>query len=207
MKFANGLKAELESEEQRSVGTSFGGVGKVSTSYSIVRIRDWILENYKLPAHSALPVVESLTTLAEQLQPRIFQGVIVSATRFSFLIELTDLKVGSTKMKTRWLPGQIQMPQHGSFEPVLGSFEPGNDQRSASFDECYGVFERALALVVAAIEKDADAVAFLTALQRQTRVPYEFPFGYQDPAVPAVHARTNVGWIQNDDILWLVKPC
>ena len=68
-----------------------------------------------------------------------FSAIIASLVRFSFLIELTNLSVGSTKMKTRWLPGKIKMPQPDSFEPIDGTFEPGNDPRSATFEECVRV--------------------------------------------------------------------
>jgi hypothetical protein len=108
-------------------------------------------------------------------------------------------------MKTRWLPGYILMPQPGSFEPLRGIFQPGNDHRSASFDECYKVFAQVLNLTNEAIDGNANRAAFLGALQRQTRVPYEYLVGYADPSANPVHTETNVIWIENADIDWLVS--
>jgi hypothetical protein len=78
--------------------------------------------------------------------------------RFSFLIELTNLKIGLTKMKTRWLPGKILMPQPNSFEPVVGTFEPGNDLRAATFDECLYLFTKACDLLCENVRDDPTLV-------------------------------------------------
>ncbi len=112
MSFVSDLQEQFEEEEIRTVGTSFGGTVASQGSYSVVRIRDWILENFE-DHGGATP--ECLSDLKAQLPKTVFRGVVAAALRFSFLIELTDLKVGSTKMKTRWRPGHILMPQQGSF--------------------------------------------------------------------------------------------
>lgn len=198
MRFSSGLKFALEAEERRTVGASFGGDGAAGGSYSVARIRDWILENV---GRGGAP--QGLQTLAKVLPDRVFQTLIGSATRFSFLIELTDLKVGSTKMKTRWLPGYILMPQEGTFEPLRGIFQPGSDPRAASFETCYAIFGATLSLVFRKL--DRNQIEFLTALQKYTRVPYEFPVGHRDPGLTPVHTVNNLAWIKNDDITWLVK--
>ncbi|MEQ8193246.1 MAG: hypothetical protein RIB59_02040, partial [Rhodospirillales bacterium] len=107
MSFVQVLQAKLEDEERRTVGASFGGSGP-SASYSIPSIRDWILQNADAPD---CPIRSQFAALSHNLDKRSFRYLIGSTIRFAFLIELTDLKVGSTKMKTRWLPGLILMPQ------------------------------------------------------------------------------------------------
>jgi hypothetical protein len=205
MTFAAGLRAELEAEEKRTVGTSFGGGGEGGGSYSVVRARDWILENYGEKWVQSAPAVQTLREINAKVPAKTFQGLIASAIRFSFLIELTDLKVGSTKMKTRWLPGYILMPREGTFEPFRGVFEPGNDPRAASFDDCYNIFERVLGLIRARILENGAEIDFLSSLQKQTRVPYEFPVGYREASAVPAHTPANVAWIENEDIVWLVK--
>ena len=134
-----------------------------------------------------------------------FSAIIASLIRFSFLIELTNLKVGSTKMKTRWLPGKIKMPQPGSFEPIDGTFEPGNDPRAATFDECAQVFTRACNIVCDHVEQDYSLRAVLRDLRANSRVPYEFPLSYLDHGLTPVHTSSNLKWIVNDDLKWLLK--
>lgn len=206
MTFAAKLRAELETEERRTVGISFGAAaGGKTASYSVARIRDWVLQAHLETLLITDPATDALRKLATQLPPRTLKGVVGNAVRYAFLIELTDLKVGSTKMKTRWLPGFILMPQPGTFEPLRGVFEPGNDQRSASFDECYKVFVRVLELTTQAINRNGDQVAFLAALQTQNRVPYEYLVGYADPSAIQVHTESNIIWIENADIKWLAN--
>jgi hypothetical protein len=202
MSFAAGLRAELEEEERRTVGASFGGSAQRGGSYSVSRIRDWIIDNYTSQPFSGAETVESLKTLAARVPRKSMREIVSNAVRYAFLIELTDLKVGSTKMKTRWLPGLIQMPQPGSFEPMQGTFEPGNDQRAASFEDCLSVFEHVISLVVSRVP---DKIGVIDSLRKCTRVPYEFFVGYKNPKLPAVHNADNVQWIENDDIDWLVK--
>lgn len=201
MSFEYELQQLLEAEEGRTVGVSFGGAG-VSRPFSTASIRNWLVE--RSPYDHSSGTAGLLRQLASHLPRPTFTSVVGSLIRFSFLIELTDLKVGSTKMKTRWVPGLILMPQPGSFEPLRGTFEPGSDPRAASFAECLAIFKRAAHLVVAQIEADPDTATFLGELGRWNRVPYEFPLGYQDAAANPVHQATNVCWIANDDIRWLV---
>lgn len=201
MSFAGELRELLEAEESGSVGTSFGGTGP-SRSFSVARIRNWLVE--QAPRARGSATADLLRQLAARLPGPAYANVVASLVRFSFLIELTDLKVGSTKMKTRWMPGLILMPQPGSFEPLRGSFEPGNDPRAASFADCLAVFKQAARLVLGQLEADPNTVTLLRELGRWNRVPYEFPLGYQDPAANPVHQAANVCWIANDDIRWLV---
>lgn len=203
MSFLLDLKSVLEQEERRTVGSSFGG-DYGSASFSVVSIRNWIAENYLAVEYQGEFVTDVFKALRERLELTRFKSAIASAVRYAFLIELTDLKVGSTKMKTRWFPGQILMPKHNSFEPMRGEFAPGNDPRACSYEACCLVFERIVGLTLENLSEDADSASFLAGLQRYTRVPYEYPIGYLDPALEPVHQADNIQWLKNDDIAWLL---
>ncbi len=108
-------------------------------------------------------------------------------------------------MKTRWLPGLILMPQAGSFEPISGTFQPGNDPRAASFADCATIFATACNMVCDQITRDASVADLLLALSQYTRVPYEFPLGYLDLTQPQLHQASNINWVLSDDLKWLLK--
>src|SRR5206468_582319 len=103
-----------------------------------------------------------------------------------------NLTLGSTKMKTRWLPGQILMPQPGSFEPMKGTFQPGNDPRAADFQTCLAIFIK-LVNETCALRRDGlqDQLNQVHALRDYNRVSYEFPIGYADPSATPVHNEAN----------------
>ena len=206
MSFTGELRQIIEAEEHESVGNSFGGTsGK--RIFSIPHLVNWIIS--KTPSQTLFSdssgTEEALRQLHNSLSNKAFKKVVASALRFSFLIELTDLKVGSTKIKTRWLPGRILMPQAGSFAPIHGTFEPGNDPRAASYDECLAIFEACCNILHQRLHQDESLASFITEHDATHRVPYEFPFGYLAPHADPVHQAINVQWILNDDIRWLVK--
>ncbi|MBE0436540.1 MAG: hypothetical protein IBX56_12125, partial [Methylomicrobium sp.] len=124
------LKEILEQEEIATVSNAFGGhkaQGKTK-SYSVAKIRDWLLlQNLDQESN----IAKALNRAHDLFSKKMYKQIVGNLIRFSFLIELTNLTVGSTKMKTRWLPGSILMPQDGSFEPIKGTFEPGNDPRAS----------------------------------------------------------------------------
>lgn len=205
MSLVDDLREVLERQERDTVGTAFGGAaGTSTTSYSVARVRDSLASRVPSAPDGALE--EALVRMKRQLLPEtFFRAALASLLRFAFLIELTNLKVGSTKMKTRWLPGLIQMPQPGSFEPVAGSFEPGNDPRSASFADCLAVFTQAATILCDQIQSNASLAPKLLALNRFRRVPYEFPVGYLDPQSAFLHRASNITWSFNADTNWLLK--
>lgn len=203
MAFQEELCQLMESIESESVGSSFGGQAGSRKSFSVPQIRDWIIGRGLFSGDSVIE--NTLNDLGKLLPSNLMKYVLGSAVRFSFLIELTDLKVGSTKMKTRWVPGLILMPQEGSFEPKRDYFQPGNDPRSASFEECLNVFENYCAILINELNADESLTEFITNITQYRRVPYEFPFGYRDPHAEPVHKADNLRWILNDDIRWLVK--
>ena len=206
MTFASDIRNQLETEERRTVGASFGGDQASAGSFSVPRLRDWILENYPAAAARGDDVARTLTSLS-QIFPigRGLRSIVASAIRTAFLVELTDLKVGSTRMKTRWLPGSILMPQPNSYEPVRGIFQPGNDPRASTFADCYAVFGRILSLTVERTIADQNAQLSLQTLQANTRVPYEYPVGYIDPSKSPLHFADNIAWQDNADLQWLVQ--
>ena len=198
------LKEILEREERETVGTAFGGSTQPShNSYSVSQIRDFLAS--RIPSMPLSAFEQALSRMQLCLPGALFKISLGNTIRFSFLIELTNLTVGSTKMKTRWLPGRILMAQAGSFEPIQGVFKPGNDPRSASFEECAAVFVQSAHELCDRIEFSTLLFADLFQLNRLRRVPYEFPLGYADAASDPLHRASNVEWIFNDDIRWLIR--
>ena len=204
MSFSDDLRNLLETEEHETVGTSFGGRRSASRkSFSVVSIRNWVLSRAPYSDHS--PAERVLRRLHSGLSTPAFSIVVASLMRFSFLIELTNLTVGSTKMKTRWLPGLILMPQPNSFEPVRGSFEPGNDPRAASFEEALAVFIAAGELVLANLAANGGLGDVFCSINANRRVAYEFPLGYRDSLADPLHNSGNIAWVDCDDLRWLIK--
>ena len=203
MAFDDDLRALLEREEAETAGAAFGGTTEaIRKSYRVDTIRNWIVAT---PAPPTTPLTIAIARAREWLAAPLFRWVVECLVRYSFLIELTNLTVGSTKMKSRWLPGFILMPQPGSFEPHKSSFQPGNDPRASSFNDCATVFATACNLVCDQIAGDASIANILLALSQYTRVPYEFPLSYLDLTQPKLHQASNVNWVLNDDLKWLLK--
>lgn len=205
MSFSEELRSLLELEETRTVCDAFGGTKSsgATPSYSVSKIRDWIIE--RLPITDDVPSASELNRLYELTSPKLRKVIIGCCIRFSFLIELTNLSLGSTKMKTRWMSGHILMPQEGSYEPVQGLFEPGNDPRAASYDNCLAIFKRSLQLTCDSIQANGGVIDAITTLDKYNSVPYEFPIDYLDTSPNPVHREENIHWILNDDLLWLLK--
>jgi len=202
MALTDDIRIHLEAEEHQTVGNSFGGTeARHHNSYSIVSIRRMILE--RAPFIGSSRTEEVFRQLYTLLQRNQFSKILTCLLRFSFLIELTNLRVGSTKMKTRWLPSMILMPQEDSFEPIRGSFEPGNDPRAASFDNCLSVLNEAAGIIHDQLREDPELVSFLMDAVTLRRFPYEFPLTYADPAIDPVHVQSNIRWALNDDFRWL----
>jgi len=202
--FIEQLRSLLEQQEHDTVGKAFGGPATKgrSRSYSVASIRNYITEIPGFTGNSSIKM--ALRRAYGVFSTVQFTIVVASLIRYSFLIELTNLTVGSTKMKTRWLPGLILMPQDGSYEPIRGRFEPGNDPRAASFDDCVEIFTTACNLVCDEVSKDASVKKLIEDLGSNRRVPYEFPLSYQNTEANPVHTGDNVKWVLNDDARWLI---
>lgn len=203
MPFSEDLQTLLENEEHETCGSAFGGnLPQTHTSYSVVKIRNFILNHAPYTETTALEM--SLKRANSLIPSPLFKVVVSGVIRFSFLIELTNVKVGSTKMKTRWLPGNILMPQENSFEPILGIFQPGNDPRAATFEDCSSVFAESLTQICNAYEADPRFGDLLLNLKSFCRVPYEIALTYRDSMLVPVHRAPNVGLAQTGDAEWLV---
>lgn len=201
----NSFREVLEQEERNTVSDAFGGVkvGTRAPSFSVTRIQRWLLAQDFEPEAGELDAL--LHTARRTLPADLLQLVVKNIIRYAFLIELTNLTVGSTKMKTRWLPGSILMPQPGSFTPIQGQFVPGNDPRAASFEDCLEVFKRCLLEVITRYSQDTRLRETLIALNRCSSVPYEFVFDYINPSATPVHTAANIQWALNEDCLWLIR--
>lgn len=199
------LKNLLEQEEIGTVSDAFGGKKSEgeTKSYSVPKIRDAILANQF--TRNVSPLETALATAKEALPPKAFKLIVGNLIRFSFLIELTNLKVGSTKMKTRWLPGDILMPQSGSFEPIRGKFIPGNDPRASSFETCLAIFTKCISEVAERHTADLSVGDRIVQLDASSSVPYESAFDYINPATIPVHTPENVKWVLNGDADWLLQ--
>ena len=204
MPLADDLREILEQEERDTVGKAFGGAAVTTrSSFSVPRLRDFLMS--RIPSTPDGALEQALLRMKRQLPKPFLKIALANILRFSFLIELTNLKVTSTKMKTRWMPGLIQMPQAGSFEPVEGSFEPGNDPRSASFADCLAVFKQAATMLCDRLESDRLLAPQLLTLNRVRRVPYEFPLGYTYLGGDSLHRASNIKWSFNTDTSWLLQ--
>ena len=199
------LELLLEHEETDTVSDAFGGAkaNGGTKSYSVAKIRDAIV-GMAFDVDGG-PLDAALATAKHELPAPLFKLMVGNLIRFSFLIELTNLKVGSTKMKTRWVAGDILMPQQGSFEPVRGKFIPGNDPRSSSFGDCVAIFAKCLSEVVQKYKADATVGNRILQLAKSSSVPYESVFDYVDPNLDPVHVEPNVKWVLNSDADWLLR--
>jgi len=204
MAFLDELRDLFERQERETVGNAFGGPSVTARSnYSITSIRDLILGF--APFNGTSEPERALRRAGGLFPRRTLSLVVANLVRFSYLIELTNITVGSTKMKTRWVPGLILMPQEGSFEPIRGSFEPGNDPRAATFEECTNIFAVACDTLCEQVRSDHGIIGFINDLNGSRRVPYEFPFTYKNATAEPVHTMDNICWCVNDDIRWLLK--
>lgn len=203
MSFGQDLKCMLEDEERRTVGDAFGGSSaSARASFSVASIAAGAItaaESASCPIHGEVESARALLGKTGTV------WLVRSLIRYSFLIELTNLTVGSTKMKTRWLPGKILMPQASSYEPIKGTFKPGNDPRSATFDACFELFVSGLRTLLEEVDSGNIPVSLLDRLRKHNSVPYEIPIDYVDVNLDPVHAVNNVAWCPNEDIEWLVQ--
>ncbi len=202
------LREVLETEERETVGKSFGGTGEGEKKYSLPKIRDFLLTTNSL--NNDL-VLDNTITKSKNIFRNHFSAYsyfIAAAIRFSFLIELTNLKLGSTKMKTRWLPGLILKGKGDSFESVPGEFSPGNDPRAATYESCVEIFCKILNSVPE--DGSKEYIEVIEGLNRYSRVAYEFPVTYENPRRVPCHTAENTKIILPNSeewkiLQWLIK--
>lgn len=205
MPVATILEAALDAEEVRTVSDSFGGakIPGRAPPFMVSTVATAAKEAFALhPGHVASQAYEALQ---RALPANVVEYLLQAAIRFAFLIELTNLSITSTKMRTRWLPGQIIKVVPGSFANVRGAFSPGNDPRSATFSECFAIFVHVLQVLATPAAAAHLASAVKLASTRHRSIPYEFVFTYRDPHLSPVHTVGNVRLVTLQDLNWLIE--
>jgi hypothetical protein len=200
--FLDNLQNKFEMLETDTVSGSFGGpsLGGRAPNFDFAPIVQWSIENLEeFPPY----VVNNLEKLRGSLNEKSFKYVISSLFRFSFCIELTNLSITSTKMKTRWLPGRIIRTRLGTFENYEGDFTPEFDQRSSTFVECTNILFKCIELIS---ESEVHVKTFSELSSTSKRgTPYEAVFTYTDPEAAHVHTSENIRLVELRDINWLIQ--
>ncbi len=97
MGFLDELRRVMENEEAETVGGAFGGSNaKIRKQFSVANIRKWVLA--QAPFGSATEIERVLQRASHTFGPKPVEHLINNLVRFSFLIELTKLDLGSTQM-------------------------------------------------------------------------------------------------------------
>ncbi|OFS93304.1 hypothetical protein HMPREF3113_11285 [Stenotrophomonas sp. HMSC10F06] len=191
------LKDALEAEERRSVGDSFGGEGVRSVFSLDPAYQSLMIGVADYPSD---PLGVLMADLARQVHDaRLFRWMIFDAMRFAFLIELTNIRVSSTKTKTRWMP----VPTSPNTSTSFGStppFDQAHDPRASSYAECYEMFEGVLVLLLNDLEFRATA---LTLAGRNGE--WTYPLTYQVEDAAHIHTGSNIRRADLTDLNWLLK--
>lgn len=204
------IKQQLEQKfrdlESSTVSDSFGGPGlegaKKAPSFTFSPIMLWFAEQIEEIEEIDAELAVDLKIIKDKMSNESFKYTLECLGRFSFCIELTNLKVSSTKMKTRWIEGFITKTQPGTYANYKGTFSPGNDQRSASFDNCFLVMKQCISLL-ANSEVHINLISeFSDSKKRGT--PYESVFTYVDYQLDPVHIKNNIRLVKVEDAKWLV---
>lgn len=202
MNIKQAIKQQFEVLEAETVSNSFGGVkveGKAPT-FAFKPIMHSLGSNKE---HCELQLRNMLSELEEKMSDRCFKYTLECLGRFSFCIELTNLAITSTKMKTRWVTGRITKTRPGTFENYEGNFEPGQDERASSFEDCFEVMFKCLELLTNSNEHIALMESFAQTKKRGT--PYESVFTYIDKMQNPVHHAGNIRLVATENASWLVR--
>ena len=202
MTIYNDLLDRLTRLEETTVSNSFGGVslGNRAPVFAFIPIMVWFSDAVVTENDQLATKIASLKGLMSE---KGFAYIMSCLGRFSFCIELTNLSITSTKMKTRWLSGRIIKTRLGSFENYEGDFKPGEDPRSSNFEVCLKVFEKCIDLLSAA----EDHILIMESLKNQVNrgTPYESVFSYIDVSKNEVHTEDNIKLVNKVDVEWLVN--
>lgn len=202
MNTKNQLKEAFEKLEEETVGDSFGGepVDGKAPVFKFKPIMDWLRDNIEQCDDG---IKDGLSALSETLEEKEFSYLLSCLGRFCFCIELTNLKITSTKMKTRWVPGSIIKTMEGGFQNYRGSFSPGEDERSSEFGECYEILRTCISILsqspqhIELLKKFSD--------QRRRGISYESVFTYIDNKRNPVHVSDNIRLVSLDNAMWLAE--
>lgn len=205
--FIDALRGHFENLEVTTIGSAFGGpfLDTRAPTFNFFPIVDWSIDNLLEHPQNSFPrsVVEDLRVIRASLSMQEFRYLMRALYRFSFCIELTNLGITSTKMKTRWMPVVITKTRPGTYENYAGSFAPGDDERSSSFNECLSILFKCISLLSASPEH----LNIIKSLSRRDKriFAYEAVFTYINPNQDPVHLGTNIRLVESADILWLIK--
>lgn len=194
------LRENFEQLERNTVSDSFGGepIDGKAPVFAFKPIMVWVgseINNWEAP------LSQDLNFLKRNMSKRAFKYTLECLGRFAFCIELTNLNITSTKMKTRWMEGRITQTRPGTFENFEGVFTPGEDERSASFDECFSIFYKCISLLVNSEQHRTLMEHFSDQKNRGT--PYEAAFTYINSELDPVHSVNNIRLVNTADAEWL----
>lgn len=191
------LKEALEIEENRSVGDSFGGTGARSKFSLDPAFQALMAGAHAYPSDPLSVLLEHLRRLVPD--HRMFRWMICDAMRFAFLIELTNIRVSSTKKKTRWIAVPTS-PNSSASYGATPPFDPAEDPRASSYAECYQIFNDVLALLL------NDLAFRTTALTLAGRNgEWTYPLTYEVEDASHVHISSNIRRANLTDLDWLLK--
>jgi hypothetical protein len=196
------LRAQLEALEASTVSDSFGApsLGGRAPDFNFSPI----LAAVTLNAETIdVNLSSALRRISEQGFDDVMEYIVKSAGRFAFCIELTNLKITSTKNKTRWMEAKIVKTKPGTFQNYQGWFRPSEDPRSSTFDECFELFVTALTALSKSV-KHLNILRFLST-NKHRGIPYESVFTYCDFNNSRIHLANNFRLVEVKHIEWLIK--
>jgi hypothetical protein len=196
------LRIKFEELESSTVSNSFGGeaIEGRAPVFAFKPTIKWFLEN--LTAQDG-EIFNNFETLKDNTTHAELQYIIECLGRFAFCIELTNLGITSTKMKTRWVDVKIIKTIENAFTNYEGDFKPGSDPRSSTFDECYLVLEECIRLLINS--EDHKSMMGYFSNKNHRGIPYESVFTYIDQASNPIHVAENIRLTNLIDAEWLVK--
>lgn len=202
MRYLTEIKDRFEQLEINTVGSSFGGaeIDGRAPNFDFSNIVSWSIEHTNLLEGNNLRVIELVRNASTQTE---FKYIVSCIFRFAFCIELTNLKITSTKMKTRWVPGSITKTRLGTYENYIGTFAPNEDQRAATFEQCSEIYFKCFEFLSNSYLHLE--VAKKLSQQKSRGTPYESVFTYVDASLPTLHVVDNLRLTQLDDINWLIQ--
>lgn len=122
--------------------------------------------------------------LALQLPVREMKYIHDARVRNSFLIELVNHEITSTKFQVRW------------FSELEG------DPRYASYEECLSIASK---LICQIASLDSDDLRLIASLRDYKMVPYELPIDYHDRYSQHLHSVDNVELFANENVKKAIK--
>ena len=203
MTIFNELKNKFEQLEYDTVSDSFGGnrlPGNRAPAFSFAPIMKWL--GISLSQNDGC-IFEDFNRMKQTMNPQVLKYTLECLGRFSFCIELTNLGITSTKMKTKWVKGKIIKTMPSSFVNFEGVFAPGSDPRSSNYPECYAVLCKCIELLSNSQDHKSIMADFTKQANRNT--PYESVFTYINPQLNPLHVAENIRLVELTDAKWLIQ--